>query len=251
MKYFNFFLALLLTINTSFAQDMDLPYNKDRTSIKQDALNLIKRKKTPQTPPKESTPPEEPPAETPPEFYGEPIPTENQTIFFVIDSSCSMGWDRRSYIDQEGNRRVGNRMDRAKAELIRSISSLSKNFKYNALAYGCSIRSFRPNLIKATTANKQAGINWTSSLSANGGTMTGPATAHSLRNAPDNKSVVLLTDGAPNCGASGMSGHRSVIRSANRQGAVITVFGIGASGSFRDFCQSIARENGGAYRDVP
>ena len=48
-----------------------------------------------------------------------------------------------------------------------------------------------------------------------------------------------------------MSGHRSVIRGANSQGATINVFGIAASGSYRAFCQGVASDAGGAYFDVP
>ena len=53
------------------------------------------------------------------------------------------------------------------------------------------------------------------------------------------------------CGANGASGHRSMIRNANSQGATINVFGIAASGSYRAFCQGVAADSGGAYFDVP
>lgn len=196
-------------------------------------------------------PDEEPdPDEEPPTFYGEPIPTENATIFYVVDTSCSMGWDRRSYVDDEGNSRTGYRIDRAKSELRKAIRSLPKNFKFNMLGYGCSIRRFRNGMVDADAGNKNSGVAWVNALRPSGGTMTGPATAQGLAD-KQNKSVILLTDGAPNCGASGYGGHKNVIRSNNTQNAIVTVFGIGASGSLRTFCQDVARDNGGNYVDVP
>jgi Mg-chelatase subunit ChlD len=67
----------------------------------------------------------------------------------------------------------------------------------------------------------------------------------------ENRSVVLLTDGAPNCGASDIDGHRRMIRAHNTQGATINVFGIAASGTYRSFCQNVATDSGGSYFDVP
>ena len=196
-------------------------------------------------------PPEEPePVEEPPTFSGEPIPSENSTIFYVVDKSCSMGWDYRTYVDEEGNTKSGNRMDRAKVELRKSVNALPKNFKFNLLAYGCSLARWRTQMVEANVANKGSAIGWINSLYPNDGTMTGPATATALQD-KDNKSVVLLTDGAPNCGASGTSGHRSLIKAANTQGAIVTVFGIGASGYLKQFCQDIANDNNGSYTDIP
>lgn len=196
-------------------------------------------------------PPPEPEPEDPPEFFGEPIPTENSTIYYVIDCSCSMDWDSRSYVDDAGNRRNGYRIDRAKSELRKAVRSLPRTFRFNMLSYGCSVQTFRGGMVEANDANKAAALGWVNSRQANDATMTGPATAHALRQDRANKSVVLLTDGEPNCGANGDSGHRQAIRSANTQNAVVTVFGIGATGSLRQFCQDVARENSGRYVDVP
>jgi len=217
--------------------ELDLPFERpsDEPTVKD----------VPQ-PPEEEEPD---PSETPPTFADEPIPSENSTIFYVIDSSCSMGWDRREYVDDKGKSRTGVRMDRAKAELRKSVSALPASFKFNMLAYGCSIKRFQGSMIKANTANKQKGIGWINGLRPSDGTMTGPATAQALQD-KQNMSVVLLTDGSPNCGASGTSGHRRVIAQSNSQKAVVTVFGIGASGSLRRFCQDVASENGGAYIDI-
>ena len=195
-------------------------------------------------------PPVEPPEELPPVIYGEEIPAEDDTIYYVLDISGSMDWDPASYTTLDGQVRTGPRIDRAKAELARSILGLSQNFRFNIIAYDCSTLRWRPSLQPADDANKQAALAWSLALYPRGATGTGPATALGLGD-KENKTVVLLTDGAPNCGASSMSGHRSMIQAANTQGARVHVFGIAASGSYRAFCQGVAADNGGAYHDVP
>ena len=186
----------------------------------------------------------------PPVIYGEEIDTETDTIFYVIDQSCSMGWDTQSYTTLDGNTASGPRMARAKAELNRSIMGLSDNFEFNIISFDCGTRQWSGAMQEANDANKQSAVAWVNSLQPGGATGTGPATASALGD-KDNMTVVLLTDGAPNCGANGSNGHRSMIRNANTQGATINVFGIAASGSYRAFCQGVASDSGGSYFDVP
>jgi len=201
-------------------------------------------------PPTPEEPIDDPSDEPPPTIYGEEIDSENDTIFYVLDVSCSMGWDRQSYTTVDGQRRSGPRIDRAKAELVRSIMGLSENFKFNIIGYDCGTRQWRQAMQEANDANKQAAMGWIGGLQPTGATGTGPATSLGLSD-KENMSVVLLTDGAPNCGANGQSGHRRMIRNANTQGATINVFGIAASGSYRSFCQGVAADSGGSYFDVP
>ena len=225
------------------ATDLDLPLEKPVFTGDPNDLNP-----PPVTPPDTPDPRDEPP----PTIYGEEITTEGSTIFYVLDISGSMGWDSRSYTDLEGRTRNGNRLERAKIELIRSISALSRNFSFNVIAFDCGTRQWQRSMQEATDGNKQSASAWVRALQPVGATGTGPAVCLAL-GARDNKAVVLLTDGAPCCGSSPetMDGHRRMIRTANRQGATINVFGIAASGSYRSFCQNIAGDSGGSYFDVP
>ena len=118
------------------------------------------------------------------------------------------------------------------------------------IAYDCGTRQWQQDMQPADDGNKASAIAWEMALQPTGATGTGPAVALSLGD-KDNMAVVLLTDGAPNCGANGFGGHRSMIVSANTQGATINVFGIAASGSYRAFCQGVASDSGGSYFDVP
>lgn len=191
-----------------------------------------------------------------PRFFGQEIKSENATVFYVIDISGSMAWDMASFIDATGAVRNGNRLDRAKAELVRSVTSLPENFKFDMLAYDCSAYEWRPDLVAASAANKADAVRWTMALEPGGGTGTGPATALVLRT-KSLKLAVLLTDGAPNCFLGGLTGslddfeaHRRIIREANLNAAVVNVYGIGATGPFRQFCVDVATDNGGTYTDV-
>jgi hypothetical protein len=205
---------------------------------------------------------DDPRDEPPPVIYGEEIDTETDTIIYVLDISCSMDWDTQSYTTLDGSRSSGNRMERAKTELSRSVLGLSQNFSFTMIAYDCGTRQWSPSLREANDANKASALGWIRGLQPVGATGTGPATALGLGN-KENKSIVLLTDGAPNCGvpedndywnyseSAVMNGHRRMIQNANTQAATINVFGIAASGTYRSFCQNVAGDSGGSYFDVP
>lgn len=260
--------------------DLDLPVNPNHP-IEQPApkdLGLRSWGGNTQSTPTASTdievppiPPPAPPPEkpielpTPPIFFGEEIPAETDSVYYVIDISGSMSWDTYSLIDLEGNKIQGNRLDKAKIELSRSILGLAPNFKFNIVAYECILFPWSAFSVQANDPNKQNALAWVKMLTPRGATATGPATSFAL-NDRSNQSVVLLTDGAPNCGAMAwltyittgyynepaiFGEHRAMIRANNLQGARITVFGISASGAMREFCQAVAADSGGSYHDVP
>jgi hypothetical protein len=193
---------------------------------------------------------EDPRDTPPPTIYGEEIDSENDTIYYVIDISYSMTIDRQAYTTPDAVVRRGARIDRAKAELTRSIQGLSDNFMFNIVSYDCATTTWQGQMQAATDANKNAATAWVNALLPRGATGTGPAVSLALSER-ENMAVVLLTDGAPNCGASGVDGHRNMIASANTQGATINVFGIAATGRYRAFCQGVAADSGGSYFDVP
>jgi hypothetical protein len=228
--------------------DLDLPMQ---------APVYVNPNPTPTPPPPTTPTPTPPPADDPrdmppPVIFGEEIDSETDTLYYVIDISCSMGWDNRSYTTLDGQLAMGLRIDRAKCELSRSVLGLSSNFSFNIVAYDCGTRMWRSTLQEANDANKAAALAWINALMPVGATGTGPAMALGLADKM-NMSVVLLTDGAPNCGVPDYSipAHRTMIRAANTQAATINVFGIAASGEYRTFCQNVAADAGGAYFDVP
>jgi len=219
-----------------------------------DAPKIAPPTPTPPTPPENPTPVTNP--NNPPTIYGKDLKSENGTVVYVIDISGSMGWDIGQYITPDGKTATGARIDRAKAELTRSVTSLPMNFKFNMVSFDCSYYPWMANTVPADAGNKSAAIGWISMLQPQSATGTGPATAAALSDR-SNKLLVLLTDGAPNCGAGDESGdqacmdaHRMMIDQGNTQHAVINVFGIGATGDFKAFCMQVAADNAGSYTDV-
>lgn len=215
-----------------------------------------------EAPPQKTPPPPPPPPEVedvavedprdtpPPTIYGEEISTEKDTIVFVIDRSDSMrnGWGW--ILGPRGKEVYGSRMDKAKVELVKCIQGLASSFRFNLVSYNCRTSQWSESLQPATESNKGSAAAWVWALEPMGGTMTGPATALGLSFSP-NTTVVLLTDGAPNCGASGTFGHLAMILKTNTQGAQITVFCISpVQERFRQFCRSVASLTGGRYIEV-
>lgn len=250
---------------SSVEPDLDLPLEAP--------VFVPPSQRRPKAPPPPPPPPRTiVPPEVPPSIYGKDIKSESGSIVYVIDISGSMSWDEGQYVAADGKVKAGNRLDRAKAELTRSITSLPKGFKFNVMSYDCSYYVCFNNygnseilLLPVNDANKSKAIEWVGGLQPGGATGTGPAMTAALNYAPSNSLYVILTDGAPNCGAgsgfsedsSCLAAHLSQVFWANQVGsngrkarATINVFGISATGAFKQFCQNVASQNGGSYTDV-
>ena len=174
-----------------------------------------------------------------PTFYGEDLSSDSESLVFVVDFSCSM-W--------------GSRIAKAKAEVTKAINSLTSNFKFSVVTFMCSVKVWQNQLVEATDQNKQSAASWVNGQSPGGATGTGPAVKTALQIDKDNKLVVLLTDGAPNCLGGGWgttSDHLNMILQANTQKAKVDVFAIQPySDSYRQFCKDIAAKTGGKYKEV-
>lgn len=246
--------ALIVTAHG--ADDLDLPVDKPApVASKTVASGPIGNWKKPEPKPIEI--PSEEHDDPPPKFFGTEIRSSSMSVFYVIDISGSMAYDLAPYAREDGSASVGNRLDRAKAELLKSVAQLPGEWKFDVLAYDCSSTSCFPGMRLADAQAKVDASAWVRALQPGGGTGTGYAVALALRADVQNKLVVLLTDGAPNCYLGGLTGsdddfsrHLQAISEANTQGAAVDVFGIGATGQFKRFCEEVAGRNGGTYTDV-
>jgi len=220
-----FVIATVIFLTSIFAQDvhLDLPVHPSNY------VGLI-----PQPCP---LPPDDddPRDETPPVFFGEEIEIDDGVLIYVLDYSCSM--------------EVEQREEKVEAEFVRSVTGLPPSIRFGVITYSCIILEWP--VAQATPDAKARAIQFVRGCYPNSGTATGPSVVRGFRLDPACQRVVLLTDGEPNCGAVGLAGHRAMIRNANLQGAVIDVFGIAASGTWRGFCQDVAKDSGGSYTDVP
>jgi hypothetical protein len=207
----------------------------------------------------EGTPPaDDPRDEPPPVFFGEEIDADTNSVIYVIDNSGSMSLTVEPFQDEGGNVvSAGNRLDRAKTELRRSIATLPESFYFNVIFYDECTMACWPSKKQATAANKASAFSWISTVQPDGWTNTGLAVAEALRD-KQNTSVVLLSDGSPNFLDCGMvyvgtfEQHRDLIRNSNSQGATVNAFGIGLSADrdARSFMQAVAAENGGSYVEI-
>jgi hypothetical protein len=242
-------LVLLLGASATFADgidhDVDLPVEAP----------VLGQPVQTQAPP----PPSAPPITTtpPPIFFGHDIPSTG-SIVYVIDQSGSMSLTVPSFTDQNNNIVTGGcRMDRAKAELVKSIATLPKTFVFNVIFYDECVRPWKPQSVTASDSNKQAAFAYIAGQGPMGFTNTGLAVATALQD-KSNRSVVLLSDGEPNfldcaCNYVGTyDEHEQLIKSNNNQGARIDCFGIGVSGDAdaRNFMIAVASQNSGTYVQV-
>lgn len=250
-------ILLVLLVLAAMGQDVyeadcDLPV--DGTLRKKQAPSTV-------TPPTPERPPEPPPPPPPPEqtdekqptIYGTAILSESSSINYVIDISGSMALDYVMWLEPDGTWNGSNRLDRAKSELIRSISTLPGNWRFNIVAYDCDIRWWSPQgFLQATEVNKAWSTRWITALTPAGGTGTAAAVSAALAIDRKNMYIVLLTDGAPSCSEDN-AWHRRTIKQNNTQGARIDVFGIScpANSVMHDFCVSVASDNNGCYTGVP
>ena len=244
----NVFLVLtliMLTYNfshTSIGQTAPTPNTPDRSS-----LDLpVGSPRSPEN----LLDPEEIEEDEPPKLYDEELPAEELSIIYVVDISGSMWQSCPPFTGLDGNSTTGNRLDRAKVEIIRSISALTENYTFNIISYHCAMVQWRPERANAIAPNKADASGWTMALHPGGGTGTGPATALALSD-KDNFTVALLSDGWPGCGATGgMVGHLQTIVLSNTQGAKIHTFGISTYGAAEQFLRDIATTSGGVYYPV-
>jgi hypothetical protein len=183
-------------------------------------------------------------------IYDEEIPTKSDSVFYVVDTSGSMGWDIRSYTGLDGSTMSGDRLDRAKVELIKSIRALPREFKFNVFAYGCGVYWWSFEKQQAEPPSKVSAIAWVNRLYADDATGTGPAVFWALGD-KENKTIVLLSDGEPNCPRGPPWWHLQMIQAANTQEAVIHTFGISCYGEFERFMRAVAATSGGRYTPVP
>lgn len=259
MKRFGFLVLLLLAAALAQDASMDLPVRHPKDPVPPAPTATTPVPPVPPVPPPPPAPVDDPRDEPPPVFFGEEIEAEHCSIVFVLDASGSMlSWARPpvSWWTWETPRGTYHtipgeyRWDRAVRELERCLSGLAPPWRFGVVAYpNCSVSVWPGSMAPATPDQTAAAVEWTRAVRVEGATGTAGAVVTAFRLDPE-AVIVLLTDGAPNCGWPDYW-HRQVIRSENRHGQTVNVFGISAEGQYRAFCQGVAADNGGMYVDVP
>ena len=182
-------------------------------------------------------------------FFDQVIPTSAGRIVYVLKRAGTMAYAAGTYVDRFGNTVTGSRWDRTVDAAAASIQALPDTVLFNVITYACNRDKFQASAVLATPANKVAVEGWLLGHFPWGGSGTGPAVAEALKDKA-NLTVVLATDGEPNCGATGTSGHLNLILAENTQGANVHTFGIDDWGIFEDFLKDIASQTGGTYTHI-
>ncbi|MFY9341414.1 MAG: VWA domain-containing protein, partial [Planctomycetota bacterium] len=138
------------------------------------------------------------------------IPVQGTRVVFVVDLSGSMDWPMADD-GPDGKKKKMIRLDFAKRELKRAMDLISPNAQFNLITFNGNPKaeSWKPAMVQATPANREAFKKYVDGLRADGGTNVWSG----LEDALKIKSVVfgnryttnidelfVLSDGAPTVG---------------------------------------------------
>ena len=123
-----------------------------------------------------------------PKFYG--VPLYAKRLVFVVDCSKSM----LSSVDGE------TRLQRAKIEFANAINQLPEDVYFGLIAFERTAIAWRPTLIQATAANKQAAVSDARRLLAGAKTASFDALNLAISLDPNTELIVFLSDGRPTAG---------------------------------------------------
>lgn len=179
------------------------------------------------------------------ELFGKTVTIPSARVVYVIKRAGSMGWGYGCPWDCPPI----NRWQIAVDATIDSIRRLPDQVRFNVVTYACDRDAWSSRSRYATSADKAEAEAWLQSHFPWGGSGTGPGVSLALQE-KENLTLLFTTEGHPNCGATGTSGHLSMILSENTQGAAIHTFGIRTSGIFRAFLQDMAAQTGGTYTAI-
>ncbi len=170
------------------------------------------------------------------QFYGSAY--EGDGFFWLLDKSCSMGWNGEIQI--------------LKAEVTQALNALSSNAEFGLTWFSSSHGSFNPNPQKASSGTRSAAIGWLNALQPDGATCMLPGAIAAMdimgRSRKRNKQGIFVSDGEPNCPACGET--NSGITGANYENNPIHTIFIGNDSSGQQCMQGIANANGGTFRIV-
>jgi hypothetical protein len=191
------------------------------------------------------------------EFFGRQIPAPGDRVVYVVDGSDSMLELYGDFVDREGNLVVGGtKWDLLKDRTIQSITELPPSFSFNVYPYnGTEVSGicnpitgpWQPMSVPATAANKAGAVAFLEAYLPVGMTGTAGAVSEALQSDPQNRTLILCTDGLWNCPAVSGSEQLCEMFNANVAGAAIHSFGIRVDGPFARVLQEIAKLTYGTF----
>jgi HEAT repeat protein len=123
-------------------------------------------------------------------YYG--IPMVSERVVFVVDISGSMA-------AQIGTSASRNRLDEAKAQLLRVLEGATKQFRFNIVPFHSTVDSVFDEMLPAADRPKSTARDKVNALKPTGGTNVHDALARAFAE-PDVDTIYLLSDGSPSAG---------------------------------------------------
>ncbi len=147
------------------------------------------------------------------------------------------------------------RINRAKAELVRLIESLSDDVQFNIIKYNHDISPWKDGLQQANDKNKLAAIKYVKAMYHEGLTLTGEALQKAFEISEDANTFYLISDGVPT-GDDGMALPADELEEIHRMVLDLNKFRkvrihtIGFKGAHKPFMEKLADDNDGEYHTV-
>jgi VWA domain-containing protein len=144
------------------------------------------------------------------EYFG--LKLESARVMFVLDTSGSMDWRmnvKEGMLASRADRSLPRKIERARAELIRAIESLDESCRFSIVTYGTKTDAFNRRLLPASEANQKRARKWIEDIRPDGVTNLSEAVLRALdattrgaspRDDDIADTLVILSDGEPNCG---------------------------------------------------
>ncbi|MDA1221339.1 MAG: HEAT repeat domain-containing protein [Planctomycetota bacterium] len=123
-------------------------------------------------------------------YYG--IPMVSDRVVFVVDISGSMA-------AQVGTSASRNRLDEAKAQLLRVLEGATKQFQFNIVPFHTTVDAVFDEMLPAADRPKASARDKVAALKPTGGTNVHDAMARAFAE-PDVDTIYLLSDGSPSAG---------------------------------------------------
>ena len=191
-------------------------------------------------------------------FFGTAV-TSNRVIF-VIDVSGSMAQryklkkplPMKTSTDPQAAQKALEviKIEMAKKELIKAVSGLPFDAKFNIVFYNHKFHAWRKGLQRASYRNKQAAINFVKKFKPSGRTNIYDTLMFALANKGVD-TIYLLSDGLPNTGTvTDPNAIVEKISAHNRQRVAIHTFGFGLGARGRRFMEELAKRNRGRFCDM-
>jgi hypothetical protein len=148
------------------------------------------------------------------------------------------------------------RMYRAKKELTNVIQALPSDVRFNIITFASEVKSWKPAMVVATSANKKSAVEYVEAMKAEGITFTDEGLETAFTDLATD-TIYLLTDGAPTHIGTTKPGKpddsdmliRLILKRVEELNFLrgVRIFTLGFQGAEEEFLKKLSANNAGAY----